>query len=129
MVTGSAGTTRGKKVLIIEDEPSLAKAMSFKLTREGIDVKAVLRGDEGLNELTINHYDLVLLDIMMPGTDGWQILEAIKQKGLNVKVLIASNLSQDEDVQRAQTLGATDFLIKSDCTLTSIVDKVKSLLQ
>ncbi len=118
-----------KKALIVEDEKAMAKAMEIKLQKAGIDAHAVFNGQEGLVELEKGGYDLVLLDIMMPGMDGWEVLENIREKGIKVKVIITSNLSQEEDKKKAKEMGAVDFLVKSDSTLESIVEKVKSLLK
>lgn len=115
-----------KKVLIVEDERAMAKAMEIKLQKARIDAHAVFSGDEGLAELEKNEYSLVLLDIMMPGMDGWEVMTKIKEKGIKVKVIITSNLSQEEDKKKAKELGAVDFLVKSDSSLSSIAEQVKS---
>ena len=117
-----------KKILIIEDEKPAAKAMEIKLKKAGYEVKAVLNGDEGLKELEKGGYDLVILDILMPVIDGWSVLEEIKEKGMKVKVIIVSNLSQPEDKKRAMELGASDYMVKTDSTLANIVDRVQNFL-
>ena len=117
-----------KKIHIIEDEKPAAKAMAIKLKKAGYEVKAILNGDEGLKELEKGGYDLVILDILMPIIDGWSVLEKIKEKGIKVKVIIVSNLSQPEDKKRAMTLGASDYMVKTDSTLANIVDRVQSFL-
>ena len=117
-----------KKILIIEDEKPAAKAMEIKLKKAGYEVRAVLNGDEGLKELEKGGYDLVILDIMMPVVDGWSILEKIKEKGIKVKVIIISNLSQPEDKKRAMELGASDYMVKTESTLANIVDRVQRFL-
>ncbi len=117
------------KILIIEDEKTSAKALEIKLLKEGHDVKTVFNGEEGIKELESGKYDLVVLDILMPVTDGWSVLEKIKEKNINVKVIIASNLSQPEDKKRAIELGASDFIVKSDSTLANIIEKIEIVLQ
>jgi len=117
-----------KKILVIEDEKPAAKAMEIKLKRVGYDVKVVLDGEEGLRELENNRYDLVILDILMPIVDGWGILEKIKEKNINVKVIVVSNLSLVEDKKRAMELGAADYMVKSNSTLADIVNRVQSFL-
>jgi len=117
-----------KKILIIEDEKPAARAMEIKLTKAGFNVKVVLNGDDGLIELEKGGYDLVILDILMPVIDGWRVLEEIKEKGMKVKVIIVSNLSQPEDKKRAMELGASDYMVKTESTLANIVDKVQSFL-
>ena len=117
-----------KKILIIEDEKPAARAMEIKLTKAGFNVKVVLNGDDGLIELEKGGYDLVILDILIPVIDGWRVLEEIKEKGMKVKVIIVSNLSQPEDKKRAMELGASDYMVKTESTLANIVDKVQSFL-
>lgn len=118
-----------KKILIIEDEKISAKALEIKLQKAGYDVKTVFNGKEGLKELENGGYELVLLDILMPIVDGWRVLKEIKEKGTKVKVVIISNLSQPEDKKKAMEMGASDFMIKSNTTLSDIVDRIQSLLQ
>ncbi len=115
-------------VLIIEDEKAIAMAMKIKLQKAGIEVQAVFSGDEGIREIETNTYDLVLLDIMMPTIDGWEVLSRIKAAGLKTKVIVTSNLSQEEDKKKAIEMGAVDFLVKSEASLSSIVEVVKSHL-
>jgi CheY-like chemotaxis protein len=93
--------TNIKKVLIAEDEKPLAMALEIKLKKVGIDAKAVFDGAEALNELQTNKYSLILLDLMMPVMDGWTVLNEINSKKLAVKVIVTSNLSQPEDIQKA----------------------------
>lgn len=113
-----------KKVLIAEDEKPLAMALEIKLKKVGIDAKAVFDGSEALVELRSNQYDLILLDLMMPVLDGWTVLSEIKNKGLNIKVIVTSNLSQPEDIEKAKELGALDYLVKSDNAIADIANKV-----
>ncbi len=117
-----------KRVLIVEDEKTMAKAMEIKLQKAGITAHAVFTGDEALLALATREYQLVLLDIMMPGMDGWEVLTKISERGLGIKVIITSNLSQEEDKKRAMDLGAVDFLVKSDSSLSMIAEVVKSYL-
>lgn len=117
-----------KKVLIVDDERALAKALELKLFKEGIDASAVFDGQEALAELALHSYDLILLDLMMPLVDGWEVMEKMKEMQYGGKVVVTSNLSQEEDQVRARSLGAIDFLVKSDATISSIVEEVKSYL-
>lgn len=122
------GNRSNKKVLIVEDEKAMANAMEVKLKKSGIDAYAVYDGDQAVKELVKEHYSLVLLDIIMPGLNGWDVMNAIKEKGITVNVIVTSNLSQSEDKQKAKEMGAVGFMIKSDSTLASIVEEVKSHL-
>ena len=119
-----------KKVLIIEDEVPFAKLYGLKLNREGIDAVLAFDGDEGLGKLLSEHFDLVLLDLMLPKHDGfWLLEERKKYKGIaTVPIVVLSNLGQKEDIIRAKELGAVDYIIKSDSSIQQIIDLVKRRL-
>ena len=119
------------KILIIEDDKFLRDLMSQKLTKEGFSVKEALDGEEGLKMALEEPPDLVLLDLILPRVDGFGVLERIKKepKLSHLPVLILSNLGQKEDVGRALSMGAEDFLIKSNFTLGEIVEKIKTILK
>jgi two-component system alkaline phosphatase synthesis response regulator PhoP len=124
-----AAATKSIKILVVDDEKAIAKAMQIKLQKLGYEATAVFDGGTAIKELETGQYVLVLLDLMMPVVDGWDVLKAILEKKIKVKVIITSNLSQEEDKRAALELGAIDFLVKSDSTLASIAEKVKSYLE
>lgn len=115
------------KILVVDDERALASALSLRLKKAGYDVSTVFNGEEALATLKKSPFDLVLLDLLMPGVDGWGVLTSMK--GSNVPIIITSNLSQEEDRQKAIALGALDFIIKSNATLSEIADKVDATLK
>lgn len=117
-----------KKVLVVEDEKPMAMALEIKLKKVGLNAKAVFDGEEAIKALEAENYDLVLLDIMMPVLDGWGVLEKVKSKGIKTKIIITSNLSQEEDKKRATDLGASGFIVKSDTSLTDIAKTVLEML-
>ena len=114
-----------KQVLIAEDEKPLAHALELKLTREGFAVTVVQNGQQALEMLDKNAYDVVLLDLMMPVVDGFQVLEALKNKPAMPHVIVLSNLSQREDEERVLSLGARKYFIKSNTPLSVIVEEVQ----
>jgi DNA-binding response OmpR family regulator len=114
-----------KKILILEDEKPLAHALELKLTHEGFDVVTTDSGEMGISILQKEKFDLVLSDLIIPGIDGFGVLEIIKTKKMNVPVIVMTNLNQDEDKQRAIDLGAVDFFVKSNSTLSEIVEAIK----
>jgi DNA-binding response OmpR family regulator len=114
-----------KKILIVDDEKPLAKALELKLTHEGLTAKAVFNGAEAINILKTEEFNLVLLDLVMPIDDGFKVLNDIKSLNLKTPVIVSSNLSQNEDIARAKELGAVDYFIKSDTTLSKIVEMIK----
>lgn len=114
-----------KKVLVVEDEKPLSHALDLKLTNEGFAVTTALNGQECLQLLESNSYDIILLDLMMPVVDGFQVLAFLQKKGAMPYVIVLSNLSQPEDEARVKGLGAKKFFIKSDTPLSAIVEEVK----
>lgn len=122
-------TVTPKNILIVEDEKPLAHALKLKLAHEGFVVTAAENGQEGLELLGQNQYDVLLLDLMMPTVDGFQVLEQLKDKPHPPATFVLSNLSQHEDEERVLALGARKFFIKSDTPLTVIIDEVKKVGQ
>ncbi len=117
-----------KRILIAEDEKPMANALSLKLQSVGFEAKIVYDGEAAIAALNESKYDLLILDLVMPKKDGFFVLEELKKLKINIPVIIASNLSQEEDIKRAKDLGAQDYFIKSDTTLLQIVEKVKVAL-
>ena len=118
-----------QKILIIDDEKPMARALELKLVHAGFETKAVFNGEEGLAILQKNTFALILLDLVMPKLDGFKVLEALKEKKITTPVIVLSNLSQEDDEKRAKSLGAKDFFVKSNVQVTTIVEKVIELLK
>lgn len=118
------------KILVAEDDRLLANAYKVKLTREGYDVLIVNDGDELIANIEKYSPDLIVLDLIMPKTDGFSILEYLKksERWKNVPILVSSNLSQTEDVVRVTKLGADDYIVKSDLSMKVLGEKIKSLI-
>jgi len=117
-----------KKILIAEDERPMARALELKFNNSGFEAKTVYDGEEAVVELIKGKYDLLLLDIMMPKKDGFGVLEDIKNKKINVKVIVSSNLSQSEDLDKAKKMGAIGYFVKSDTPISQVVEQVKQAL-
>jgi len=118
-----------KKILIAEDEKPMAKALELKLNNSGFEAKAVFNGQEAIDALKAEKYDLMLLDLMMPTMDGFAVLEQMKTDKIKTPVVVTSNLSQEEDKEKAKSLGAKDYLVKSNVSLKEIVEKITSMLK
>jgi DNA-binding response OmpR family regulator len=114
-----------KRVLIVEDEKPLAHALQLKLEHEGFKVSVAGNGQQCIDLVNSETFEVVLLDLMMPVMDGFQVLERISQNPVRPVVFVLSNLSQHEDEQRVLALGAKKYFIKSDTPLATIVDEVK----
>ena len=119
------------KILIAEDDQFILKAMTIKLTKEGYEVKIATDGVQLMDILKSYIPDLIILDLLMPKKDGFEVLKEVKadSKLKNIPILIASNLGQENDIQQVLDLGATDYLIKSEFTLESLVQKIKNILK
>lgn len=119
-----------KRILVAEDDRFLASAYKAKLTRAGFEVTLAQDGDEAISFLSDKAFDLILLDLIMPKKDGFSVLEFIKTnpRASKVPVIIASNLGQEEDIKKGMSLGAKDFIIKSDMSLDDLIKKIDSLI-
>lgn len=119
-----------KKILIIEDDVFLGKVLHEKLVKAGYDVSLVGDGAEGLKQISIQKPDLLLLDIMLPTKNGYEILEA-KQKDpaiARIPVVIVSNSGQPVEINRAISLGASDYLVKAELDPDEVLGKVQQQL-
>ena len=115
-----------KRVLIVEDEKPLSHALELKLASEGFATVVASNGQEALQLLKDGQFDVMLLDLMMPTVDGFQVLQQMKELSAKPTVFVLSNLSQHEDEERVLSLGAKKFFIKSDTPLSVIVEEVKN---
>lgn len=119
------------KILIIEDDTFLQGLETAKLQKYGHDVITASSGEEGMQKINEPGLELVLLDLVLPKFDGFEILKKIREieaiKAL--PVLVFSNLSEDADVKKAESLGATDFMVKSNFTLDELAEKIKGLVK
>lgn len=119
---------KAKKILIVEDEKPMARALELKLTGAGFEVRVCGNGQECLDLLQKEQFDLILLDLVMPVKDGFAVLSELKEKGNKVPVIVLTNLSQVDDYKRVKELGALDLFVKSDTPIAEIVEKVKKIL-
>ena len=119
-----------KKILLVEDDETLSDSYIQRFTAEGLEVKRVPNGEEALSAALSFKPDLILLDIMMPKVDGFDVLDILRNtpETVNIRVIVLSALSQQEDIEKAKSLGADDYLVKSQVVLADIVDKVKQQL-
>ena len=120
-----------KKILIVEDYTFLQGLASTKLTKEGFAVTVASNGDDGAKAVDESTPDLVLLDLVLPGTDGYGVLKKIREnlKTHDIPVIVFSNLAQEADIKKAKDLGANDFMIKSNFTLDELAEKIKGILK
>ncbi len=118
------------KILVVEDDKFLRELITQKLVREGYEVREAVDGEDGVKKVEEEKPDIILLDLILPGIDGFEVLAKIKEKPdrEDVPVVILSNLGQRDDVERGLKLGAVDFLIKAHFTPGEIIEKVEKIL-
>ena len=120
-----------RKILIIEDDKFLRELMVRKLVNDGYEVIEATNGEEGVRTAKAEKPDLILLDLILPGIDGFESLTRIRkdQEIANIPVIILSNLGQKEDIEKGLKLGATDYLIKAHFAPGEIAEKIASILK
>lgn len=118
------------KILLIEDEDYIRDLYKRQLDQAGLVTDAFATGQEGLSAVAANHYDLILLDIMLPDTNGLQILKEVKQNPSTkaTTVVLLTNLGQDVIIKEGFELGAEGYLIKASLTPNQVVQEVKNAL-
>jgi len=119
-----------KKILLVEDDPFLVDIYSTKLKESGFSVETAVDGDEGLKKLKEEVPDLLVLDIVLPHSDGWEILRRIRkeEKLKKLKIVILSNLSQKNEIKKGLSFGAVKYLIKAHYTPSEVVNEIKKII-
>jgi len=119
------------KILIVEDEPSIRKVVVEALKQEGFEVQGAMDAPQAEALLMDFKPDLILLDLVLPGKNGFEFLKEIKEseKTKKIPVIILSNLGDEEEIQQSLKLGAADFLIKADYDLGEVIEVIKKYLK
>jgi DNA-binding response OmpR family regulator len=116
-----------KKILIIEDEPDISKWFKMQLDlKEGFDVDLASSGNKGLEMISKNQYDLILLDLVMPDIDGIEVMTEIKNNPLKYKngpIMILTNVTSEARKKELEELGALKFIIKTDVDIEEVVEE------
>lgn len=116
-----------KKILLVEDDTALATVYQSRLELEGFDVDHVSNGELALSRVLEYKPDLVVLDAMMPKVNGFDVLDILRNtpETTNVHVIMLTALSQPKDKERAEALGADDYLVKSQVVIGDVVERIK----
>lgn len=118
---------KGKKILLVEDDDGLANVYQMRLEAEGFTIKRVPNGEDALAVAVAFKPDLILLDVMMPKVSGFDVLDILRNtpETANIKIIMLTALSQDSDKEKADKLGADDYLVKSQVVIADVVERVK----
>lgn len=122
--------SQSKKILLVEDEDFIRELYVRQLTKEGFQIKSAVDGQSGLNMLKSEPFDLLLLDIMLPGMNGLQLLREFKTQNPNSPMItiLLTNLGQEAVIKEGFELGAQAYLIKASYTPDQVVNEVKNAL-
>ena len=118
------------KVLIIDDDPYISEMYLLKFRESGFDVAVGADGKEALDKTLQWQPDILLLDVVMPVYDGFEVLRRLKEEGalVKTKVVLLTNLGQREDIDRGMKLGEVEYVIKAHFTPSEVVEKVRQLM-
>lgn len=126
----SSSSDKTKKVLIIEDDKFLRELAAQKLEKEGFSVAGATNGQEGIELLEKESPNVIILDLILPGMDGFEVLKKVRTESnfKTIPIIILSNLGQEEDIAKAKSLGATDYLIKAHFSFGEIIKKINEVV-
>lgn len=118
------------KIMLVEDDIALRDIYSARFQAEGYEVVVASDGEQALQLAVKEKPNLILLDIMMPKISGFDVLDILRTnpETKNTKIVVMSALSQTADIEKGKNLGADEYLVKSQVTLSEVVEKVKSIL-
>lgn len=116
--------------MIVEDDEHISKVYEIKLNKEGMGTLLARDGEEAISKIKNEKPDIILLDLMVPKKDGFEVLTEIKKDSnlANIPVIVLSNLGQQADQDRALGLGANEYLVKVDISIQGVIEKVKGYL-
>lgn len=115
------------KILLVEDDDTLAEIYRQRLQLEGFNTRRSKDGEEALKDAIEFNPDLILLDVMIPRMNGFDVLDILRntEQTKNMRIIMLTALSQPKDAERAKELGADDFLVKSQVVISDVVDRIK----
>jgi DNA-binding response OmpR family regulator len=122
---------RMPKILIIEDDPVFQQTLGEFLRSEGLETAGAVDGEEGIKKAREESPDLILLDIILPKKNGYEVIAELKKEETTkaVPIVLLTNLGGMRDVEKALEMGATTYLVKSDYKLEDVVKKIKEILK
>lgn len=120
-----------KKILLVEDDTFILEMYATKLLNFGYEVLTATDGEEALKIIKEKHPDFILLDLILPSVDGFDVLKAVKKnpKTKSIPIILLTNLGERQDVEQGLKLGADDYLIKAHFTPSEVIEKIQNLLK
>jgi len=122
-------TNTTPRILVVEDEKPLARALQLKLDHAGCAVTVAHNGTKAKLLLDTEQFDLVITDLVMPETNGFEVIKYAKEKQAGAPVVVLSNLGQETDVKKVNELGVEDYFVKANTPITTIIQHIKQLLE
>lgn len=119
------------KILMVEDDMFLLKLYGDQFSRAGFEFSVASNGVEGMHKVEQNRPDLILLDLMLPRKNGFEMLEELQKSKdtRDIPVIVITNLGQESDIKEARNLGVKDYLIKTEVRVSDVLEKIKKQLQ
>ncbi|OGN01305.1 MAG: hypothetical protein A2651_03470 [Candidatus Yanofskybacteria bacterium RIFCSPHIGHO2_01_FULL_42_12] len=119
------------RILIAEDEDVLLNVLKDRFEAEGWEVFVAKNGEEAIDSIAKNSLDLMLLDLLMPKKDGFDVLKEVRSNTelKNLLIIVLSNLGGDDDIKKAMQLGANDYFVKTQHPMSEVVEKVNMLIK
>jgi two-component system, OmpR family, phosphate regulon response regulator PhoB len=123
--------TTNKTILIVEDDAFMGSLLERKFQQQNLKIKRVINVDDARKIIESEPISIILLDIILPGTDGITFLKELKlnPQMKNIPVIISSNLGSQEEIERGMSEGAVDYIVKAHATPGEIVQKVTNILE
>jgi DNA-binding response OmpR family regulator len=120
-----------KKIMLVEDDHFLSSLLKARLEKDGFGVLQAFDGQQAIEMLKTERPNLVILDLIMPKTNGFEVLKTITlTPGIEkIPVVIVSNLAQDSDIEKARELGAKEYFVKVKISIDDLIEKIKDLVQ
>lgn len=123
--------SEAKKILFIEDESALQKSLGDFLRQKGYELVSAIDGEQGIRLAKTEQPGLILLDLILPRKNGFEVLEVLKQDPLTqeIPIIVLTNLEEMENIEKALNLGATTYLVKANYNLEEVLAKVEKALE
>ena len=118
----------GKHILIVEDEVPMSDALAKKLGNKGITTDQAETGNSAISMIDANTYDMVLLDLVLPDGDGFDVLRHMQGRGVKTPVIVLSNLSHNHDIAETKKLGAVAYFVKSNIKMKEVLEEIDKIL-